>query len=145
MKGNAGQLRARKQYREYMASPLWRQRRERWVAEQSQAHSESPLCCFLCDNEFDPSVDDMHHNTYDWFMEEAHQDLWPMHRDCHQALHAALAKGRVRVAMRQFDKNRQQLIWLRMKFAHVPLAERRAAIAGWAARVKPGSTWHDQA
>lgn len=143
MRGNARQLEARARYREYIKSPRWRARRERWEAEHLAADPGTAVQCFVCADEWKLTRDDLHHCSYNQFESELHDDLWPVHRGCHSAIHLALRQCRPRVKMRLIDKNKRVLRDLRQRFSTVPQVQRRAAVAAWVAAVAQGRSWHD--
>lgn len=143
MRGNARQLEARARYREYIKSPRWRARREQWEQEHLQAHPGTVVQCFLCGDDWKLTRDDMHHCSYDRFESELHEDLWPLHRGCHSALHLAMRQSRPLAKTRLIDMNMRVLRDLRQRFASVPRGQRRAAIQAWVAVVAQGRTWHD--
>ena len=61
----SGQRRAmRRRYGLYMSSPEWFTRRERWVAEWSNAHGGGEPQCLICGIEWTLSGDDLHHRTW---------------------------------------------------------------------------------
>ncbi len=79
-------------YASYMRSPAWWQRRHRWVEEESVLlQSGQSINCAGCGEPWRLSRDDLHHVSYDRLGAEHHDDLWPMCRHCHTALHDLLA------------------------------------------------------
>jgi hypothetical protein len=79
-------------YCNYMASQQWFARRERWEMEWVARHGTEPHC-LICDVEW-ALCDDLHHRTYDRLGCEGHQDLIPLCRSCHGALHRILETDR---------------------------------------------------
>lgn len=84
-----GRAAHRRRYAQYIRSGGWFRRREQW-AEQA----DSPTYCYGgCGTVWDVNRDDMHHNTYVRLGDEAHADLWPMCRSCHDDLHTLIASS----------------------------------------------------
>lgn len=70
--------------REYMTSPAWYARRDRWFALERKHRGQ--VTCPWCAN-IVTERDDMHHTTYKRLGAEQHTDLIAMHRECHRKLH----------------------------------------------------------
>lgn len=74
-------------YAAYLASAAWWHRRDDWFDHES---ATGPVVCRGCEQPWLPERDDLHHVTYARLGAEAHEDLWPMCRDCHEFLHWVL-------------------------------------------------------
>jgi 5-methylcytosine-specific restriction endonuclease McrA len=83
----------RRRYAEYMASPAWWRRRERWCRDEIAATGRAPQCA-VCGREWALTSGDLHHATYDNLGREHHGDLIPMCRTCHERLHQILDDSR---------------------------------------------------
>lgn len=84
-----GRAAHRIRYAAYMRSGEWWERRRRWAKEYRKLTGTDPVCV-VCERSWQERRDDMHHRTYDQLGDEAHADLIPMCRPCHNALHALL-------------------------------------------------------
>lgn len=78
-------------YDAYMRSPQWSARRRRWTEEwQRRAavhrHSAAPQCA-VCGRLWTLRDGDLHHATYDRLGAEDFEDLVPLCRPHHEALH----------------------------------------------------------
>lgn len=86
-------IRRREQYGGYMDSPEWFARRERWVLEFRAAHDgQEPVCC-VCGAKWTLRQGDLHHRSYARLGAEAWQDLIPMCREHHEALHTLMERN----------------------------------------------------
>jgi hypothetical protein len=83
----------RRRYAEYIASPAWWRRRERWYHDEVTATGRPPQCA-VCDKEWTLTSGDLHHATYDDLGREQHRDLVPMCRTCHERLHQILDRSK---------------------------------------------------
>jgi hypothetical protein len=76
----------------FLRSRAWFARRSRWFHD---AATSGPIRCALCRSEGTPSSLELHHLDYtgvtrrgvDWFADEAHDDLMPVHPRCHTLIH----------------------------------------------------------
>lgn len=85
----------RRKYANYVNSAAWKKRRQAWFA-QVRASGFEPAC-WVCGARLDKAGTlDLHHRSYDgvskaangrWVSNEAHDDLVPLCRADHQALH----------------------------------------------------------
>jgi len=89
---SAGREAHRARYAAYMSSSAWRERRERFVDEYLEAHGSEPTCV-VCGEPWRVERDDLHHHHYDTLGEERFEDLAPMCRADHEALHSIM-RGR---------------------------------------------------
>lgn len=80
----------RARYARYMASGRWFARRDRWVAEETD--TAGAVVCAVCGDPWD----DLHHMTYARMGSERHDDLVPLCREHHDALHRAYEAGKWR-------------------------------------------------
>ncbi len=84
----------------FLRSPAWFARRARWFRD---AAARGPIVCALCELAADPAELDLHHLDYrgvtrtssGWVAAEPDEDLTPMHRPCHDALHRLIDRDRV--------------------------------------------------
>jgi 5-methylcytosine-specific restriction endonuclease McrA len=76
----------RARYAAYITSPEWYQRRESWALEEVRRSTEL-IRCVGCRKRWNLHRDDLHHLSYERLGNEAHEDLWPMCRTCHNRLH----------------------------------------------------------
>ncbi|WP_448256110.1 hypothetical protein [Microbacterium aurum] len=93
---------------EFLSSPAWHARRDRWFAQQ--ARRAAPRVCLACRRSATRHELELHHASYAgvihrdgrWIAAERHADLIPLHPYCHELLHrlidrdAVLAKHRDR-------------------------------------------------
>lgn len=95
-RGNAGNT-----YRAgFLRSRAWFARRSRWFREAAAA---GPIRCALCNGAGDASSLELHHLDYsgvtqsggDWFADENHEDLIPVHPRCHTLIHRLIDRDRV--------------------------------------------------
>ncbi len=79
-------------YMRVMSSVAWRERRREWLVEHEH-RTESPPVCTCCAR---PWIlrDDLHHLNYERLGNERYEDLEPMCRACHEALHRILDGSR---------------------------------------------------
>jgi 5-methylcytosine-specific restriction endonuclease McrA len=75
-----------------MASQQWFALRERWAEDWAARHGNEPHCR-ICGIEW-ALCDDLHHRTSERLGKEARQDLIPLCRSCHGALHRILESDR---------------------------------------------------
>ncbi|WP_053353948.1 hypothetical protein [Leucobacter musarum] len=82
-------------YAQYIVSPAWFRRRERWAAEEAARIAPAPIQCRGgCGHQWQAGRDDLHHCSYRRLGDEAHDDLWAMCRTCHTALHRMIESTR---------------------------------------------------
>ncbi|MFV0435016.1 MAG: hypothetical protein ACK5LO_13680 [Leucobacter sp.] len=75
-------------YAGYIKSPAWWRRRTQWLEEELELCGREQITCLGgCGRQWRLNRDDLHHCTYDRLGDEAHEDLWPMCRTCHDFLH----------------------------------------------------------
>jgi hypothetical protein len=80
-----GRIERRCLYALWMASPEWRALRAAWLEEWRRRHRVEPTCV-ICDGPW-TLRDDLHHRSYVRLGTEVFEDLLPMHRSCHEAVH----------------------------------------------------------
>ncbi len=80
-------LARRTEYADYMRSPAWWARRRLWWQHHTARTGTPTMCCPGGCGTTLTIDDDMHHRSYDRLGEEAHEDLIPLCRPCHDALH----------------------------------------------------------
>ncbi|KJL45745.1 hypothetical protein [Microbacterium trichothecenolyticum] len=88
-------------YREYLQSPVWFARRDRWFTDH--ARTGQPLTCAGCGATATKRELQLHHLDYHWAIirdgtflaREAHDDLIPMHATCHELLHRLIDRDPV--------------------------------------------------
>lgn len=94
--------------RDFLRSPAWHARRDRWFTHQARLYRA--LACAACDTPGSKENLELHHLDYRgvtrrdgrWIAFEKHDDLIPLHPYCHELLHrlldrdAVLAKARSR-------------------------------------------------
>ncbi len=85
-----GRVWRRRRYGEYMDSPAWFRRRERWLAEFQAANDGRDPRCVVCGAAWTLRHGQLHHRTYARLGAEAWQDLIPTCREHHDALHALM-------------------------------------------------------
>lgn len=95
---------------EFLRSPVWFARRDRWFRDELASGHE--LTCAACGRPAAKAQLELHHLDYSgvlleagqWCAREAHEDLVPLHPYCHELLHrlidrdAVLALNRARRA-----------------------------------------------
>lgn len=82
-------------YAKYMRSPAWFSRREQWAEEElALLPVGGTIVCVGCGRGWFVRRDDLHHYSYERLGDEAHEDLWPMCRDCHVLLHEVMRSSR---------------------------------------------------
>lgn len=87
--------------REFLRSPAWFARRDRWFTEQTRRGL--PLACAGCDRHASKAELELHHLDYRgvtltegvWRAAEPHSDLIPLHPYCHDLLHRLIDRDRV--------------------------------------------------
>ncbi len=108
----------RNNYRsEYLCSPAWHARRDRWFA--SRTHTQLQLCCLGCGREASKEQLELHHLTYGgvifrdgrWIAAERDRDLLPLHPYCHELLHRLI--DRDILLSRHRDRSQANLVALR--------------------------------
>lgn len=78
-------------YATYIKSAEWHRRRVTWFEEEaSLVHPNAVTCLGGCGKEWRLRRDDLHHCSYDRLGHEAHEDLWPLCRNCHDHVHQLL-------------------------------------------------------
>ena len=87
-------LARRRRYEAYRASAAWRLARIAWVEAEAEAHNGAGIACVVCGRVWLARRDDLHHMTYARVGHEAHEDLVPVHRACHEAIHRAYKNPR---------------------------------------------------
>lgn len=87
----------RRDYAAYLASPRWQARRQAWLRRYLASHGTEPLCV-VCGKPWTLD-DDLHHASYANLGHEPDEDLIPIDRDCHEALHQILDTSRAWRAM----------------------------------------------
>jgi hypothetical protein len=86
-----------REYAAYLASPRWQARRRAWLRRYFASHRTEPVCV-VCGKPWTLD-DDLHHASYTNLGHEPDEDLIPMDRDCHEALHQILDTSRAWRAM----------------------------------------------
>jgi hypothetical protein len=86
---STGRVRARAKYCDYMGSPDWQARRRTWHAAWIDRHGTRPTCQAY-DEPWALSRGDLHHRTYARLGAELFDDLVPLCRADHAALHDIL-------------------------------------------------------
>lgn len=87
----------RERYERHMNSARWRRRRTRWLATERSLRGREPVCA-ACGTPW-TLRDDLHHATYERLGAERHDDMVPMCRTCHEALHLILERSRSWLAL----------------------------------------------
>jgi 5-methylcytosine-specific restriction endonuclease McrA len=90
LRWSRGRVWRRQRYGEYMDSSAWFRRRERWLAEFQVANDGQDPRCVVCGAAWTLRHGQLHHRTYARLGAEAWQDLIPMCREHHDALHALM-------------------------------------------------------
>lgn len=103
-------------YADYMASPAWWERRREWERTELESTGFPNVLCVACGLKW-TLRDDLHHIDYDRLGNEAHEDLWPMHRVCHTRLHQLIESSKSWRNMRRRFANVQALPVLRREIA----------------------------
>jgi 5-methylcytosine-specific restriction protein A len=112
---------------QYLCSPAWHARRDRWFA--SEHRRSRPLVCHGCALPATREQVELHHLSYlgvirrdgGWHAAERHEDLIPLHPYCHDLLHrlidrdAVLSRGRDRhvASLMALARLRKKLLKLR--------------------------------
>jgi 5-methylcytosine-specific restriction protein A len=86
---------------QYLRSPAWFARRDRWFDEQRA--TGVPLACVCCARPGSKAELELHHVDYDrlaingsgFSAQETHEDLLPMHPYCHELLHRLIERDAV--------------------------------------------------
>jgi 5-methylcytosine-specific restriction endonuclease McrA len=73
-------------YAIYIESEPWYQRRQRWRAEWVARTGTEPTC-LACGTEWTLRAGDLHHRSYGRLGTEAFEDVIPLCRACHTAVH----------------------------------------------------------
>lgn len=87
--------------REFLRSPAWFARRDRWFTEHTRRGI--PLACAGCDRPASKAELELHHLDYRgvtltagvWRAAEPHGDLIPLHPYCHDLLHRLIDRDPV--------------------------------------------------
>lgn len=108
LRGGGDQARTRALYDAYMSSPAWYQRRMAWIRRQPDPQQ---IRCVIC-HKLWSSRDDLHHITYVRLGNEQYADLVPVHRACHEMIHALL---RTRVYRRLERRTANEMILARFR------------------------------
>jgi 5-methylcytosine-specific restriction endonuclease McrA len=93
LRWSRGRVQRRARYGGYMDSPEWFRRRERWLEQYRGAHGGQEPVCVVCGAPWMLRGGDLHHRTYTRLGAETWQDLVPMCRDHHAALHAVMEQN----------------------------------------------------
>ena len=83
---------AGKRYTDWLASPGWHRRRQRWASEEQRRYGR--IVCALCGARWSQSRGDLHHLSYSRMGRERHEDLMAMCRPCHELVHQAIDASR---------------------------------------------------
>ena len=83
---SAGRVQRRSRYAAYIDSDDWFRRRELWH-EEWLARYGAPAVCMVCGGKWSLGRGDLHHRTYDRLGHELFEDLVPLCREHHTALH----------------------------------------------------------
>ncbi|MBL3685670.1 hypothetical protein D3248_01690 [Leucobacter zeae] len=111
----------RARYARYIASRAWFARREQWVSdERARTCSQMVRCWGGCGNDWRLERDDMHHVSYVRLGDEAHEDLWPLCRGCHDALHQLMDSTRSWRKLHRELANEQAIAIVRARFSAAP-------------------------
>lgn len=87
-----GRAAAGKRYEDWLASPRWHKRRQRWASEEQRRYGR--IVCALCGARWSQSRGDLHHLSYSRMGRERHEDLMAMCRPCHELVHRAIDASR---------------------------------------------------
>ena len=87
-----GRVAAGKRYADWLASPGWHRRRQRWASEEQRRYGR--IVCALCRARWSRSRGDLHHLSYSRMGRERHEDLMAMCRPCHELVHQAIDASR---------------------------------------------------
>ena len=87
-----GRVAAGKRYADWLASPGWHRRRQRWASEEQRRYGR--IVCALCGARWSQSRGDLHHLSYSRMGRERHEDLMAMCRPCHELVHQAIDASR---------------------------------------------------
>ena len=87
-----GRVAAGKRYADWLASPGWHRRRQRWASEEQRRYGR--IVCALCGTRWSQSRGDLHHLSYSRMGRERHEDLMAMCRPCHELVHQAIDASR---------------------------------------------------
>ncbi|OLO80669.1 hypothetical protein BKH13_12790 [Actinomyces naeslundii] len=87
-----GRVAAGKRYTDWLASPGWHRRRQRWASEEQRRYGR--IVCALCGARWSQSRGDLHHLSYSRMGRERHEDLMAMCRPCHELVHQAIDASR---------------------------------------------------
>lgn len=93
LRWSRGRVQRRARYGGYMDSPEWFRRRERWLEQYRCAHGGQEPVCVVCGAPWTLRGGDLHHRTYTRLGAETWQDLVPMCRDHHAALHTMMEQN----------------------------------------------------
>lgn len=81
-----GRVARRGIYDGYIHSPEWREHRAAWMDEWLIRYGMDPVC-LVCGQPWTLRTGDLHHRTYDRLTDERFNDLVPLCRVHHTALH----------------------------------------------------------
>jgi hypothetical protein len=82
----------RREYATYLASPRWHARRRTWLRRYRESHGTDPVCV-VCSKPWTLD-DDLHHTSYTNLGHERDNELTPLCRACHEAMHRILDTSR---------------------------------------------------
>ena len=85
----AARGRRRVSYDAYLISRTWQARRKRWYAAELTIAGTAPTC-LVCGKRWTLKTEHLHHVTYMRLALEEHEDLIPLCRRDHHALHVIL-------------------------------------------------------
>ena len=83
---SAGRLQRRGQYQAWIRSKAWLRRRAWWLTEWRGRYGNEPICV-VCGRPWTLKSGDLHHRSYAHLGQERFEDLIPLDRGCHEALH----------------------------------------------------------
>lgn len=83
---SAGRLQRRGRYQGWIRSKAWLRRRSWWLTEWRRRYGSEPVCA-VCGRRWTLQTGDLHHRSYVHLGQERFEDLIPLDRDCHEALH----------------------------------------------------------
>jgi 5-methylcytosine-specific restriction enzyme A len=114
---------------DFLKSEQWRERRTRWFDEQRELRL--PLACAACGKAAIAARLVLHHLDYrgvqrvdgGWTAAEPHEDLVPLHADCHELLHRLIDRDMVLARHR----SRRDATVLALARLHAKLTELEAS------------------
>ena len=83
---STGRLQRRGHYQAWIRSRAWLRRRAWWLTEWRRRYGCEPKCA-ICGRAWTLNGGDLHHRSYAHLGQERFEDLIPLDRDCHEALH----------------------------------------------------------